>query len=97
MSKIISGTWRPLEADHGGQLCTDLEDSCNIPSCMSKCRFVRVRILICMSKIISGTWKLLEADPRGLPGTDLEVSCNMLSSKSKYRLLRPGFQFLCKK
>ena len=73
------------------------EDSCNIPSCMSKCRFVRVRILICMSKIISGTWKLLEADPRGLPGTDLEVSCNMLSSKSKYRLLRPGFQFLCKK
>ena len=44
MSKIISGTWRPLEADPGCQLCTDLEVSCNMPSCMSKYRFVRVRI-----------------------------------------------------
>ena len=53
---------------------------------MSKCRFVRVRIIICMSKIISGT--LLEADPGGQPGTDLEAICNKPSCISKYRYVR---------
>ena len=62
MSKIISGTWRPLEADPGGQPCTDLEVLRNMPSCMSKYRFVRVRIPILMSNIIAGNWRPLEAD-----------------------------------
>ena len=44
ISKMISGTWRPLEADSGGQPCPDLEVLLNMPSCMSKYRFVRVRI-----------------------------------------------------
>ena len=45
-----------------------------MPSCMSKYRFVRVRISILTIKIVSGTWRLLEADPVGQPGTDREVS-----------------------
>ena len=45
-----------------------------MPSCMSKYRFVRVRISILTIKIMSGTWRLLEADPGGQPGTDREVT-----------------------
>ena len=65
-SKVMLGTWRPLEADPGGQPGTDLEVIHNMPSCMSKYRFVRVRILILVLKIIYCTWRLLEADPGGL-------------------------------
>ena len=49
MLEIISGIWRPLEADPGGQSGTDLEVTCNMHSCMSKYRFVRVRISILKS------------------------------------------------
>ena len=42
MSKIISGTWRPLEASYVH--CAGLEVARNMPSCMSKYRFVRVSI-----------------------------------------------------
>ena len=45
-----------------------------IPSCMSKYRFLRVRISILTSKIITGTWRPLEADPGGQPGIDREVT-----------------------
>ena len=45
-----------------------------MPSCMSKYRFVRVRISILTIKIMSGTWRPLEADPGGQPGTYREVT-----------------------
>ena len=73
MSKIISGTWRPLEADPGGQPDTYLEATCNKLSCMSNYRFVSVRISILMSKIISGTWRPWRLILEGLPGTDSKV------------------------
>ena len=45
-----------------------------MPSCMSKYRFVRVRILILTIKMMSGTWRPLEADLGGQPGTDRQVT-----------------------
>ena len=51
---MISGTWRPLEADPAGQPGTDLEVLHNMPSCKSKKRFVRVRISTLIVKIIIG-------------------------------------------
>ena len=61
----LSFTWRPLEADPGGQPGTDIEVTPNMPSwmskgrlhlgmppCMSEYRFVRVRISILTSKMI---------------------------------------------
>ena len=45
-----------------------------MPSCMSKYRFVGVRISILISKIISGIWRPLEADPKGQSVTDGEVT-----------------------
>ena len=66
----LSFTWRPLEADPGGRPGTDIEVTPNMPSCMSKGRFVMVRISILAQKIISGH---LEADPGGRPGTDIKV------------------------
>ena len=71
MLKMISGIWRPLEADPGGQPGTDLEVTHNMHSCMSKYRFVGVRISILVLKIISGTWRPLESDPGCKAGTDL--------------------------
>ena len=50
----LSFTWRPLEADPGGRPGTDIEVTPNMPSCMSKGMFVRVRISILTSKIILG-------------------------------------------
>ena len=94
MLKIISGIWRPLEADPGGQPGTDLEVTCNIHSCMSKYRFVRVRSSFFVLKIISGIWRPLEADPGGQPGTDLEVTRNMHSCMSKYRFVRVRISIL---
>ena len=63
-------------------------------SCMSKYRFVRVRISILVLKIISGIWSPLEADPGGQPGTDLEVSYNMLSGMSIYWFFRVRISIL---
>ena len=57
--KIISGIWRPLEADPGGQPGTDLEVSYNMLSCMSIYGFFRVRISILMSNITSSSCRLI--------------------------------------
>ena len=73
-----------LEADPGGQPGTDIEVPPNMPSCISKGRFVRVRISILPSKIISGH---LEA-AGGWPDTDIEVPPNMPSCISKGRFVR---------
>ena len=54
---MISGTWRPLEADPAGQPGTDLEVLHNMPSCKS--RFVRVSISTLIAKIIIGRWRLI--------------------------------------
>ena len=45
-----------------------------MPSCMSKYRFVSVRILILKSKIMPDTWRPLEADPGSQPGKDWKVT-----------------------
>ena len=52
-----------------------------MPSCMSKDKYVRVRISILMSKIISGTFRLLESDPVGEPGRYI------FESHSKYAFM----------
>ena len=62
-SKIMPGTWRPLEADPGGQQVQLGRYHLGMPSCTSKYRFVRVSISILKSKIILDTSRLLEADP----------------------------------
>ena len=74
-----------------------------MPSCMSKYRFVRVRISILVLKIISGTWRPLEADPGGRWRLILEASqVQILRSHTiciqvclNIGLLESGFQFLC--
>ena len=48
-SKIMSGTWMPLEAVEVGQVHKG-RSYFGIPSCMSKYRFVRVWISILTSK-----------------------------------------------
>ena len=53
-------------------------------SCMSKYRFVRVRISLLTSKIISGTWRLI------LEASQVQIGrlhLGMLSCMSKYRFV----------
>ena len=100
---LPGGSWKPPAADPGGQPGTDLEVTRNMHSCMSKYRFVRVRISILVLKIISGTWRPLEADPGGCWRLILEASqVQILRSNTIYihvclniGLLGSGFQFLC--
>ena len=56
---LPGGSWKPPAADPGGQPGTDLEVTHNMHSCMSKYRFVRVRISILVLKIISGNCRLI--------------------------------------
>ena len=69
-----------------------------MPSCMSKHRFVRVRISILKSKVMPGTWRPLEADPGGQPGTDREVTFRYaFMYVVNIGLLWSEFQFLSQK
>ena len=63
-------------------------------SCMSKYRFVRVKISILVSKLIYCIWRPLEADPGGQPGTDFEITHNIHSCMSKYRFVRVRISIL---
>ena len=65
-----------------------------MPSCISKGRFVRVRISILSSKKIFGHPEAVEADPGGQPDTDIEVT---LYIYLKVGLLGSGFQFFHQK
>jgi hypothetical protein len=50
ISKKYLTSWRPLEADPGGCQLQIKRSNSNMPSCMSKCRFVRVKISILTEK-----------------------------------------------
>ena len=65
-----------------------------MPSCMSKYRFVRVRISILMSKIISGNWGPLEADLEvQVPGTRyyFDIRIKILALTKLYLDIHEGF------
>ena len=67
----MSGTWRLILEASQVQIGSF---HLGMPSCMSKCRFVRVRISILTLKIIDGTWGLLEVDLGGQQDTDRQVT-----------------------
>ena len=60
-----------------------------MPSCMSKDRFVRIRILILTSKIIDRTWRPLEINPGGqLPGGQILFFMRDLKSTPQQTLIK---------